>query len=459
MAFTSAGTVSYFFRDKEFYKTVFRIMIMVALQNIVNYSVNMADNVMLGAYSQAALSGAACVNQAFFVVQSLISGVGGAMVILCSQYWGQRRTEPICRLGGVALKLSFCIGMLTFLVMALFPEQIVGLFTNDAEILREGVAYLRIIKYTMPLYCVSITLMDLLRSVETVRIAFVLSVISLLVNVVINYVLIFGNLGFSPMGVTGAAIGTLAARLVECVVLLLFMETKEQKLRLFHSDFLHVHKELRKDYARVSIPVILAGVAWSLATPVQAAILGQVSTDAIAANSVASTFYQYLKVIAMAMSSASVVVMGKLTGSGSKDEIKAGAHSLELLDILVGLVLAALLFVLRKPLLSFYSLSPAAMAMAGDLICLMCVIMVFMSYQAPVLFGLLRGAGDTKFSSWMNVVFVWGLSIPLALLSAFVFHWGVVSIVACIQCDQVLKCIPAAWRVHSSDNWIRKLTK
>lgn len=450
----------YFSRDPAFYKAVFHILIMVALQNVINYSVNMADNIMLGAYGQNELSGTTCVNQFVFVVQSFVNSISSSYAVLGSQYWGKKDTASIDRLAGIALKISFALGLFTFLIMAFFPRAIVAFFTDDPAIIASGVEYIRLIKYTMIPYCLSLVMMEILRSVEIVRISFVLSVVSLAINAGLNYLLIFGRMGFSAMGVTGAAIATLIARVVELLVLIWFIERKEKHLRLFHSDFLRHHAGLFRDYIRICIPILLTGVAWAIATPLQSAILGHVSSIAIAANSVSSTFYQYIKVIALAMSSASMVVIGKTVGSGDIEGAKAGAHSLEIIDLLIGFALAGLLFALRRPLLSLYTLTPETLELAGDLISLMCIVMIFMSYEVTVLFGTIRGAGDTKFASFMNIFFVWTISLPLAYLSAFVWKWNVVAIVACIQSDQAIKCIPAFIRLHlSKDKWIHKLTK
>lgn len=457
---TDIKKTTYFSHDPAFYKAVFRILVMVALQNVINYSVNMADNIMLGAYGQNELSGAACVNQFIFVVQSFVSAVASSYAVLGSQYWGKRDVTSINRLAGIALKYCFGFGAAAFILMAAFPRAIVAFFTDDLLIIEAGEAYMRIIKYTMIPYCLSLILTEVLRSVETVRIAFVLSVVSLVINVSLNYFIIFGNAGFPALGITGAAVATLISRLTELGVLIWFVARRDRKLRLFRSDFLRRHAALASDYLRILIPILLTGVAWAFATPLQSAILGHVSSIAIAANSVSSTFYQYLKVIALAMSAASMVVIGKTIGSGDIEGAKAGAHSLEIIDLFIGFSLAALLYLLRRPLLSLYTLTPETMALAGDLISLMCVVMVFMSYEVPVLFGTMRGSGDTKYGSFMNIFFVWTISLPLAYLSAFVWKWPVVAIVACIQSDQAIKCIPAFIRLHfSHDKWIHKLTK
>ena len=195
---------TFFTRDKNFYKTFFRLMLVVALQNLVAYSVNMLDNIMLGSYSQNALSGATTVNQIFFIVNQLALSIGNALVAICSQYWGKQETEEIRKLTGAALALSIMIAAVVVTACTCMPERLLGIFTTSTEIIAEGKAYLGLLKWTFLLFMISNLLIAMLRSVEVVKISFVISVVSLITNGCINYTLIFGHFGFPEMGIKGA---------------------------------------------------------------------------------------------------------------------------------------------------------------------------------------------------------------------------------------------------------------
>lgn len=449
---------SFFTKDKTFYRTLFPLLITIALQNIVAYSVNMADNVMLGSYSQSALSGAATVNQIFFLVQQITLGIGEGMVVLGSQYWGQKRLQPVRKLTGIALKLALISGVIVILICTFIPHLVLSIFTTDPEIIAEGAAYLGIIKYTFLLFMITNVLMTALRCVETVKISFYISVVSLIVNVCINYVLIFGHFGAPEMGIRGAAIGTLVARIAELGIVLIYMLKIDKKLCLFSENFLKYDAELRKDYTKVEVPVMLSQVLWAVSVPFQTAILGHLSSDAIAANSVATTFYQYLKVIVVAMSSASAVMIGAAVGRGDMKRIKSDARTLSVIDVLIGTALGLSLFALRWPLLSLYNLNDTAIGMANQLIIVMSFIMVGMSYQMPVSMGIIRGGGDTKFTMMMNMISTWAIVIPLSFMSAFWWHWSVVGVVIMIQSDQVFKGLPTFLHFRTY-RWVKKLTR
>ena len=449
---------SFFTRDKSFYKSLFPILLTIALQNLVAYSVNMADNIMLGSYDQAALSGASTVNQIFFVVQQLSIGVGDALVVLGAQYWGQKRLSPIRTLTGVALKLAFLLGLAIVLVCALLPRQLLGLFTTDAAILQAGCEYLHLLKYTFLLFMITSVLIASLRSVEVVRISFIVSIVSLVINVAINFTLIYGRFGFPEMGVRGAAIGTFTARAAELLIVLFYLLRVDKRLRLFSENFLRPDRQLRRDYVKVEIPVMLSQILWAVSVPMQSAIIGRLSSDAIAANSVSSTFYQYLKVIVQAMSSACAVMIGTAVGRGDMARVRSDGRTLSVLSVAIGTALGLLLLALRAPLLSLYRLTPEALTLADRLILVMSVVMVGMSYQMPVSMGVIRGGGDARFTMYMNIISTWAIVMPLSFLSAFVWKWPVVAVVMVIQSDQLFKGIPTFIRFRSY-KWIKKLTR
>lgn len=443
------------------------MMLVVALQNLVAYSVNMADNIMLGSYRQDALSGAATVNQIFFMVQQIAMAIGNSLVVLSSQYWGEKRTAPIRALTGIALKFGVLASLLILAVCTLFPVPLLRLFTDNTQIIAQGQRYLALVQWTFALYILSNILMSVLRSVGTVKISFYISIVSLLVNVAINYVLIFGHFGFPELGVVGAAVGTLAARILELVIVVIYLAKFDRKLKLFsgelsaegaHSNTSATdHRGLRRDYARVVAPNLISQILWGVSVPIQTAILGHLSTDAIAANSVATTFYQYLKVIVVAMSSASAVMIGNAIGKGDHEKVKSDARTLCVIDVAVGLVLGLALFLLKGPLLSFYNLTDDATEMALNLIALMSLIMVGMSYQMPVSSGIIQGGGDVTFTMKMNLVSVWLIVMPLSFAAAFWWKWPVEAVVLCVQSDQIFKGLPTFLRFRSY-RWMKKLT-
>jgi putative MATE family efflux protein len=339
----------------------------------------------------------------------------------------------------------------------LIPEQLLALFTNSPEIILQGTAYLKIIQWTFLLFIISNVLMSALRSIGNVNIAFYISVISLIVNAGINYILIFGRFGFPELGIRGAAIGTLVARILELLIAVIYIWKYDHTLRIFDYHIFKSDSALRQDYIKVYIPIMCSQVLWGLSVPMQTAILGHLSDDAIAANSVATTFYQYLKTIVIAMSSVSAVMIGNAIGRGQLDEIKAEARTMSVIDVSVGIALGLVLILLRGPLLSTYHLSETAMQMADHLMMIMSIVMIGMSYQMPVSFGIIQGGGDAKFTMRMNLISTWLIVMPLSFISAFIWKWPVEAVVMVIQSDQIFKGLPTFLHFRKY-KWIKKLT-
>ena len=259
------------------------------------------------------------------------------------------------------------------------------------------------------------------------------------------------------MGIKGAAIGTLISRIAELLILLFYVAKMDTKIRLFSSSLFSGSREQVRSFLKVGIPIMITSLLWAVSVPMQTALLGHLSSDAIAANSVSSTFYQYLKVVVIALSSASAVMIGNSIGAGDLKRVRSDARTLSVIDILIGLILAAILFVCRTPLLSMYRLSNEAMILADHFMIIMSVIMVGMSYQMPVSMGIIQSSGDTKFALRLNLISTWLIVMPLSFLAAFVWKWPVELVVVAVQCDQIFKGLPIFLRFRSY-RWIHKLT-
>lgn len=199
-------------RDRAFYQSFLRLCLTLMLEQAVILSVNLADNMMLGAYSEEALSGVAAVNQIQFVYQQLVYGVTNGLLVLGTQYWGQKRVAEIRRLSTIGLRLETALAVVLFVLVSVFSRPALRIFTPNEAFIAQGVDYLRIVRFSYPFFALTALMLGTMRMVESVRIALRVSIISLCLNVAVNYLLIFGRLGAPEMGVRGAAVGWRRAR-------------------------------------------------------------------------------------------------------------------------------------------------------------------------------------------------------------------------------------------------------
>nr|WP_294680010.1 MATE family efflux transporter [uncultured Blautia sp.] len=442
---------------KNFYRSFLKLCSMLVLQNVVTLSVNLADNIMLGAYSETALSGVTTVNQVQFVFQQLLMALGDGLVIFGSQYWGRKETEPVRKISAWAMRTGLFTAVLLFLAASFWPGKLLGLFTTDPDIIEAGVSYLEIIRFTYIFFAVTQILLATLRCVEVAGIAFGLSLMTLVINCSINWILIYGHFGAPSLGAAGAAVGTLVARIMEVLVLLVYIKRRQSWIGLGFKDYLTADRNLGLKYGQIVLPLLVIQGLWGVNTALQTAILGHMTAAAIAANSAASNLFLMVKSAAVGAASAASVIMGKTIGTGKLDMAVAYSKKLQKFFVIMGFTCGILLFFIRIPVLSLYRLSPETRQLADTFLMILSVVMVGMSYQMPTNSGIIRGSGSIAYSMKVDLISTWLIVIPLSAVMAFVVKASPAVVVCCLNADQIFKCIPAFLKCNYG-HWIRKMT-
>ncbi|MBU5445897.1 MATE family efflux transporter [Blautia sp. MSJ-36] len=442
---------------KNFYRNFLKLCSMLVLQNVVTLSVNLADNIMLGAFSETALSGVTTVNQVQFVFQQLIMALGDGLVIFGSQYWGKKETKPVRKISAWAMCTGIFIALILFILASFFPRRMLGLFTTDQTIIEAGLSYLAIIRFTYFFFAVTQILLATLRCVEIAGIAFGLSVMTLIINCSINWILIYGHFGAPRMGAAGAAVGTLTARIAEICVLITYISKKQSWIGIRIQDYLQADWKFGRKYYKVVCPLLVIQGLWGVNTALQTAILGHMTAAAIAANSAASNLFLMVKSAAVGAASAASVTMGKTIGSGDLKLAKLYSKKLQKLFVVMGIICGVLLFFIRIPVLSLYQLSPETREMANTFLMILSVVMVGMSYQMPTNGGIIRGSGSIAYSMKVDLISTWAIVIPLSMFMAFVVKASPAIVVCCLNADQIFKCVPAFLKCNYG-HWIKTMT-
>ena len=447
-----------FTREAGFYRTFFPLLLTIALQQLAALTVNLVDNLMLGTYAELALSGATLVNQLQFVLQQIAAGIGLGIVVLASQYWGQGRTEPIRKIIAIGMKFGFAAGLVFFLLTTFLPRQVLSLFTDDGAVIEEGLRYLYIMRWTYLLFALSNSLMYAFQSVETALIGTLMSLSTIAINACLNYVFIYGHFGAPELGVTGAAFATLVSRTAELLIILLYAFLRDRKLRMKPRDLLGFDGTYLRDYVKVAAPVIVSGLLWGVAQAAQTAVLGHIGARVIAANSIAVTVSQVFAVFGMATANVASVVTGKTVGEGKLDKVRAYSKTMQGIFLALGLVLGALLFIFKDPILGVYRISEETRALTRSFLTILSVTTVGSCYEYPVEGGIIGGGGSTKYAAVTDNLFMWLFTIPSAVLSAFVFHLPPAVTYCFLKADQLLKCIPNGITVNRY-RWVKILTR
>lgn len=447
-------------REKTFYKSFMVLALSLALQNLLTYGVNMMDTVMLGRYSQDAMGGVSLCNQVQYLLQMLVVGAGEGAVVLGSQYWGKGNLKPIPHIIGVALRFGGSLAVLLFCVVAFFPTQLLSLLSNDSAVIAEGQKYFQIICFTYIIFTVTNILVASLRSIGIVKIGYVISGSTLIINVCLNYCLIYGNLGFPELGVRGAAIATLVSRCVELLIVIYYLKYKENQLNLTLTKLLRIDTSYMRDYTRVSSPVLINQALWGVAQMVQTGILGHLGGDVTAANAIAVQVFQVLSVVAYGAASASGIVVGRTIGEGNELRLRPLVHTLQVLFLTIGICSGLLIFILREPILMVFggTLTDRAYKLSMQFMLVLSITTVGTSYQMACDNGIIRGGGDTSFSAKMNLISMWFIIVPLSAMAAFWWKCAPVVVFFLLKWDQLYKTIPVVIRLRSW-KWVKKVTR
>ena len=440
------------FKNKEFFKAMLSIALPITLQNLVASSVNMLDTLMITSLGEESLAA----NQVFFFYAVTIFGVATGSSIFVAQFWGKRDTKNIAKITGISLAIVSILGLLFTLVALIMPELIMKIFSNDKEVIRLGVDYLRIVSLSYIITGISFSYAVASRSIGQAKMPMAVSIISFFTNALFNYLLIFGKFGFPRLGVKGAAYGTLIARAVEITLILYSIYSRKKNNPLAHSirDMTDWTGDFIKKYFKTAYPVILNEAFWSLGTVLYSVAYAKIGTEAAAAVQILNTVLNIFMVMSRGLANACTVMVGNKIGADEEDEAVEYANNFMILSAVLGLVLGILLFFTTDSILIFFrNLTPGLHDTSKKLLIVSAALFFIKSFNGTMIVGVLRGGGDTKFSMILEMGAVWLVGVPLAFLGALVFRFPVYYVSLMVNMEEVVKAFIGIFRVKSK-KWV-----
>lgn len=444
-------------KKDNFYKSLFSLVIPIAIQNLITSAVNSADVFMLGFVGQTELSAVSLANQMQFLIGGLFFGITSGIVMLCSQYWGKKDTNTIQKVMGIAFKLSLIICTLFSLSAMFFPKTIMLIYTNDLNLVEIGVEYLRIISISYVLLAFSQVYLSVLRSIERAHASTIISSIALITNVCLNAIFIFGLFGVPKMGVIGVAIATTIARILE--VVLCFIDLYCNKVFKFNIKFiLEWDKLLFLDYLKYSIPALLNDIVWTVAFSTYSIIMGHLNADVVAANSVASTVRNLCTVVCYGISSGGTVIIGKEIGENKLDIAKRDSDRLLKVAILSGIITGAFILLIKPIVFECFVLTERAYEYLGFMLNISSYYVVGQLFNTITIAGIFRAGGDSRFGLICDTINMWVISVPLGFLAAFVFKLPPMGVYFILCLDEFWK-IPIVFKHYKSYKWLKNITR
>jgi len=451
---------SWFVRDISFYKKLILIALPMAGQSVISFGVGLVGNLMVAHLGEGSISGIYVANQIQGILHMFVMGLGAALVILAAQYFGRGDTRSVKTFTSFSIQLAVGVGAALFLLMTFFGRPILSLLSNSTPAIEEGLVYMSWLRWSFIIFAITHVMLAAMRCTGQVNVGIVASTTAFLVTIFFNYVFIYGNLGAPEMGVAGAALAILLARIVECVVVLTFVLRIDKKLKYRPKDLLLRNKTLSFDYFRYGLPVILGDITWGFGNTAKSAIIGRLGTSVIAASSIVGNFSQLFAIFVYGLASAGSLTVGQVIGKNDFETAKKYTKTLQVLYPCVGLISASVMFVMRSAVLSlpqFQELTSETMEFCFQFFTILCVTLVGTSYQMSTL-QIVRAGGATHFVFINDLIFVWLVMIPMALLGLLVFDAPPWFIFFAIHCDQILKAFVAVVKVNRF-RWMKNLTR
>lgn len=445
------------FKDKDFYKRLGKLAMPIALQALLLSFVGASDTIMLGNLDQNSMSAVSLATQIQFVQNLILMGVVSAFLILGAQYFGKNDKQTVDKLFFMQFRIAVIASIFVAAACLAFPSFLMRLYTNEEVLIEIGTKYLRIAAFSYLMTGFSQCFLALVKLNNRASSAATISGVTVVLNIGLNAIFIFGLLGSPAMGAEGAALATTISRFVELVMSFICV-IKDKQMRPSVAYIFTVDKNLRIDFNKQLVPLMGAQLIWTLGMTSYSAFMGHISIDAAASNSVIIVVRNLVHSFAQGLASGGSILVGMVLGTGNLDKAKLYGFRLSVLSLFCGAFTASVSLLLTGPAIRFIKLSDGAVSIFKEMIIIQAIYMIACSFNSVVINGIFAAGGDTTYDFYSLAVVMWGVAVPLAALGTFVFHWPAALVFACTCLDEAGK-IP--WTIHHyrKYKWLKDLTR
>ena len=409
-------------RSNGLFKEVTALAVPVALQSMLQSSFSIVDQIMIGQLGSVSIAGVGLAGKFSSIFSVVVAAVGAVAGIMISQYIGQKNEGEVRRSFYVNLLLAVVVAALFMVVCILFPAKVMGLYTKDTSTRDVACGYLSIIALTFLPMAGATMLSTYLRCSGRPRLPLYASIVAAVLNTILNYILIFGAFGISPMGYRGAAIATVVSQVANFIIMMFLLPRKNVLCRRKVDTEISVCKFNVGQYLAMLLPVLVCEFMWSLGENVYAAIYGNMGTDASAAMTLTNPVQGIVIGALCGLSQAAGVLVGKRLGSGSYDEAYFASKRLMLYGAADSVALSILVVVLSPLYVKIYNVDTSVRLLTRQILFAYALVAPFKVLNMIIGGGILRSGGKTKYVMGIDLFGTWLLGVPLGLLSAFVLR-------------------------------------
>ena len=434
--------------DRAFYRTVLAIVIPIMVQNAITNFVNLLDNVMVGQVGTEPMSGVSIANQLLFVFSLCVFGGISGAGIFSSQYHGADNQDGVRHCFRYKLYLGLLLSAGAIALFLFRGEALVGLYLNDgnaekvARTLRHGMGYLRVMLWGLPAFAISQVYASTLRETGQTALPMLAGIAAMLVNLVFNYLLIFGHMGLPALGVEGAAIATVLSRYVELFIVAGSAHRHPERFRFVRGLYASTRGPgpLVKRITVKGMPLLLNEALWSLGMATLTRCYSLRGLDAVAALNISSTVSNLFNVAILSMGSATSILVGQSLGAGDLEGAKSKAWKLLTFSLFLSLVSMALLMIAAPLVPRLYNTEASVRRLAMDLLRIYAMAMPLISYCNSAYF-ILRSGGKTGITFLFDSGYTWVVAVPLAWALVNYTALDIRAIYLCMQLADVIKVI------------------
>lgn len=443
--------------DREFLINMLKIALPIMIQNLITSSLNMADTIMVGKLGEVEIAAVGIANQYFFFFTMIIFGLCGGCSVFISQYWGKKDFTNIKRILGLGLLSVLFVSIVFMIAGFINPEKIISLFNKDSTVIDLGGKYLFIVLFSYIFTAVTFIYSFSLRSIGNTVAPLIVNIAALLFNVFFNYVLIFGKFGVPELGVEGAAIATLIARVVEAIILVFLVYNDNGVFAANLTELKDLNMEFIKKSYKIILPVLLNDVFWAMASLIYSVVYGRMGTGATAAVQICNTVSNMFMVVTFGMASASAIMVGNSIGEGKENQTIDYAKKFMVISLFLSIILGLILALTAPLILDLFNVSDEVRSSTLIMLYIVSFIFTVRFLGMVIIVGILRGAGDARSALIIEGSTMWFIGVPLTIMGAFLFKLPVHLVYALAILEEVAKFILGLMRLKSR-KWINNIT-
>lgn len=407
--------------NKRFYKILLSLCIPIIIQNLISTSVNVIDTVMISSLGESSVASIGVANQFFFLFNMSLSGITGGAGVFISQFYGKKDSSNIKKVTGLSIVLAIILSCFFLIPAITIPKSIINIFSNDPEVVKLCIEYFSIVAFCYPLIAISTVFSMGSRGVRNPKLGMFCSAFALITNVILNYGFIFGNLGLPRLGVKGAALATVIARLFEVILILgyVYFVKKDYILRFGFKDLKSINKSFISSFTSKSMPIFLNDSVWAFGTVLYSVAYAQAGTSAIAASQIATSTGNFFIMTSVCIATGASIMLGNELGADNIDIAVSYAKKFSIIVFIAGLIFGFLLIVNIPLLLKVFSVSETLSPDITKIFFIMGIMMALKAFNVLIVIGILRSGGDTKYALFLELGCMWFISLPLTFLAAF----------------------------------------